>query len=271
MSAEGTAIADFRARQSRRQAQAYTRFFSPITREFVPALVRLLGPPDGVVLDLGCGDGSLTVALSGRAWDVLALDLSPDLATLARARTAAPVVVGDSLRLPLATGRVAAIATAFLLPHLKDLSVALREAHRVLRPGGRLVMVGWAPAAMSPLTGLAACLLRDRAGSAQRALLAEAERRTDAGYLRAEVAAVGFADIRVDNLTTVVRLPSISDWWAGLVGASCGFSELYQAQTRQMQQDTHEAFVEAAADFELAGGEVMVPAAAVLLSCRRPR
>jgi SAM-dependent methyltransferase len=267
--ADATSIADFRARHSRRRAQAYTRFFSPITREFAAALVRRLAHPNGVALDLGCGDGNVTAALRAGGWDVLALDLSPELAAAARAGTGAPVVVADALRLPLATGRMAAVATAFVLPHLDDLGTALAEVHRVLRPEGLLVMAGWAPAAASPLTGLGARILRDRAAATERALLVEAERRTDAEYVHAHVAAAGFVDIRVETATTVVRLPSAKEWWKGLVGASCGFTELFQVQSREVQQDTREAFLGAAADFELADGEVFVPAAALLLSGRR--
>jgi SAM-dependent methyltransferase len=264
------ALAEFRRRQSKRQAQAYAQFFSPVTRQFIPGLVRALGRPDGTALDLGCGDGSLTVALTGGGWDVLALDLSPDLAALARAGTAAPVVVGDALRLPLAGGRLAAVATAFVLPHLSELDAALAEAYRVLRAGGRLVLAGWAPIATSPFTGLASGLLRDRAAADQRARLVEAERRTDAGYLCARAEAAGFADVQLERLSTLVQLPSARVWWTGLVGASCGFGELYRSQTSEVQQETREAFAAAARAFERADGEVVVPAAALVLSGRRP-
>jgi len=139
----------------------------------------------------------------------------------------------------------------------------------VLRPDGRLVMAGWAPAATSPFTGLAARLLGDRAAAAQRTHLAEAGRRTDGEYLRAHVAAAGFVDVRVENPTTAVRLPSAREWWKGLVGASCGFGDLYRAQTGEVRTDTRQAFEEAAVEFEVSGGEVVVPAGALVLSGRR--
>lgn len=267
--ADTVSLADFRARQSQRRAQAYTRFFTPVTREFALALVRRLGHPSGVALDLGCGDGNVTTALRAGGWTTLAVDLSPDLAAAARAGTGAPVLVADALRLPLATGQLAAVAAAFLLPHLDDLGTALAEAHRVLRPDGLLVAAGWASAATSPLTGLSARILRDRAAATERTLLVEAERRTDADYLRERLAATGFVDIHVETATTVVRLPSAMDWWKGLVGASCGFTELLQVQTREVQQATRGAFLTAAADFVLGESEVFVPAAALLLSGRK--
>lgn len=269
MNPDGAQLAEFRAARSHRRAEAYIRFFSPITRRFVPTLVRLLGPPRGTALDLGCGDGSLSAALRRDGWAAVAMDLSPELAASARSATAAPVVVGDALRLPLTTGRLAAVATAFVLPHLDDLAGALDEARRVLQPGGRLVVAGWAPPDTSPLTGLAGRLLRDRAAAGQRGMLAEADRRTDPDYLHAHLAAAGFVDVHGETVATTVRLPSVREWWKGLVGASCGFGELYRAQTREVQQDTREAFERAAAAYEHDGG-IVVPAAALVLSGSRP-
>jgi SAM-dependent methyltransferase len=268
--ADAASLADFRARQAQRRAEAYTRFFTPVTRVFAPAVAGRLGRPAGVALDLGCGDGAVTTVLRAGGWPTVALDLSPDLAGAARRGTGAPVVVADALRLPVATGSLAAVASAFVLPHLEDLPAALAQIYRALRPGGLLAVAGWAPATTSPLTGLSARLLCDRAAEPQRAALLEADRRTDAGHLRDALAAAGFADARVETVSSVVHLPSANHWWKGLVGASCGFTELFQVQTREVQQATRAAFLAAAADFTLGGAEVVVPAAALVLSARRP-
>ena len=50
-------------------------------------------------------------------------------------------VVGDALRLPLASGRMAGAIVAFGIRNVADLDEGLREVHRVLEPGGRFVIL----------------------------------------------------------------------------------------------------------------------------------
>lgn len=87
----------------------------------------------GPVLDAGCGEGRLASLLAGRiAW--VGLDSS-------RAQLAAnpfrPVVRGDMTALPLRDASFSEVTHLWCLYHLEDPVVAIREAKRVLRPGGR--------------------------------------------------------------------------------------------------------------------------------------
>jgi demethylmenaquinone methyltransferase/2-methoxy-6-polyprenyl-1,4-benzoquinol methylase len=110
---------------------------------------RVASAPAGPVLDLcsGTGDQAIAVARSGRS--VAAVDSC--LPMLARARgklrrrplPAAPLV-GDALALPFAPSSFAAVTVAFGVRNVEDPAAALAEIHRVLVPGGRVLILEFA-------------------------------------------------------------------------------------------------------------------------------
>lgn len=94
------------------------------------------------VLDVGCGAGRTTQALAARGFEVVGLDVST--AMVRAAADADPdiqYVAGDAARLPVADERVDHVLFSYngideLRPALERVR-ALREAYRVLEPGGR--------------------------------------------------------------------------------------------------------------------------------------
>jgi len=94
------------------------------------------------VLDLACGTGDLALAAASKGADVIGLDLTMPMITLARQRTASgptPAwLVGDMHALPMPSERFDVVTTGYGLRNVPDLRVALAEIHRVLRPGGVL-------------------------------------------------------------------------------------------------------------------------------------
>ncbi len=103
-------------------------------------------PRDGVVLDVGCGNGRALPALRqavGPQGAVIALDLTPEMLEQARVKGRAEhaaLVLADAGRLPLTHASVDAVFAAGLLMHLPDTEQGLRELARVTRPGGLLVL-----------------------------------------------------------------------------------------------------------------------------------
>lgn len=95
------------------------------------------------VLDAGCGTGGLIRRLSGRnpGWAWMGADLSPLACEFARQRLPGIEVVEASLTaLPLPAGRFDAVTSVDVLYHIEDDVGALRELHRVLQPGGAIVI-----------------------------------------------------------------------------------------------------------------------------------
>jgi demethylmenaquinone methyltransferase/2-methoxy-6-polyprenyl-1,4-benzoquinol methylase len=92
-----------------------------------------------VVADLACGTGDLCVELESAGLTAIGIDLS--FGMLAAARTSAPLVQGDALRLPLRAGSVDGITCGFALRNLVELPPFLAELARVVRPGGRIALL----------------------------------------------------------------------------------------------------------------------------------
>ena len=91
------------------------------------------------VLDLGCGDGVFS-QLAGWPTEMTGLDFDEEsLRVRARVCPGAMNVRGDAGKMPLPDAAFATCVSNSVFEHLPDLDACLREAHRVLRPGGRLV------------------------------------------------------------------------------------------------------------------------------------
>jgi SAM-dependent methyltransferase len=102
------------------------------------AFLELLPPPGRRTIDLGCGEGRLTRDLSALGHRVLALDASPTLVRHAReADPSGEYLVANAADLPLEDGSADLVVAFMTLQDMDDPEGAVREAWRVLEPGGR--------------------------------------------------------------------------------------------------------------------------------------
>ncbi|BFU43687.1 class I SAM-dependent methyltransferase [Krasilnikovia sp. MM14-A1004] len=109
------------------------------------ALDTLLGPgTGGTCLEIGCGTGVHAAQVRALGWHPVGVDLSAGMLRHARGRL--PVTRGDATRLPLRDACVDAVIAVMVHTDMPDYPAVLREAVRVLRPGGAFVHIGVHPA-----------------------------------------------------------------------------------------------------------------------------
>jgi SAM-dependent methyltransferase len=113
------------------------------------AVLALLGDGPGRLLDVGCGTGAHTAAFAERAWEVVGVDVSEDLLERARER-GVRVVNADAGALPFGKESFDAVVSMWTHTDVDDFNAAVREAARVLRPGGAFVYLGAHPCFVGP-------------------------------------------------------------------------------------------------------------------------
>jgi ubiquinone/menaquinone biosynthesis C-methylase UbiE len=110
--------------------------------EHLVEFVESLGRRDGAVLDLGCGDGRLTLSLRGRR--IVGADVSRVALDRARPRVSERdielVELTPGAVLPFDDGTFDLVLLAETIEHVVDVQTLLSEARRVLRPGGELAV-----------------------------------------------------------------------------------------------------------------------------------
>ncbi|KAH9938872.1 S-adenosyl-L-methionine-dependent methyltransferase [Epithele typhae] len=190
------------------------------------------GSSDLVVLDNACGTGIVTLQLhehvpaAARArMSVVSADFSPPMVESVAARitengwagATAQVVDAQSLSATLPTAHFTHVLTNFAACHLPDPRAGLREAFRVLRPGGTMAFTAWKAVGWYPHTARALALIpgapalppfADFVGSMVTATASgeeEKRRWVDPAFFEARVREAGFAEVETVLRENVTR------------------------------------------------------------------
>lgn len=168
----------------------------------------------GAALDVACGSGKLTAELAriaGSGGHIIGLDFSREMLDIARHNhPGIEFLEGDALDLPFEAGRFDATTIAFGLRNLADPVLGLKEMVRVLKPGGRAVVLEFVRPPKGPVGGAYRFYLRtvlpvvggmlSGAPSAYRYLSDTVDAYRTPGQLGDMALAAGWTEIRYHGL-----------------------------------------------------------------------
>lgn len=213
-------------------------------------IARLALKPGASVLDICCGTGASALPAAeavGPTGSVLGVDLAEDLLDLARAKTKARGLsniefrVGDMLDLGL-DAQFEAVVCVFGIFFVPDMSAAIRELWRMVRPAGQLAITTWGPNLFEPLNTVFWNVVRELRPDLHKAFNPW-DRIADQVALRALFAEAGVEapDIVAERGTH--SIPSPEHGWALIQGSG------YRGTVEQLDADGRERIRQATLAF----------------------
>lgn len=101
----------------------------------------------GLVLEVGVGTGIVAGALRELGHPTFGVDIAEQMLIQARGRLGPTLARADAMALPIANESVSGVVFVHVLHLVSDMALALAEAARVLREGGRIIIIHGSPAA----------------------------------------------------------------------------------------------------------------------------
>jgi ubiquinone/menaquinone biosynthesis C-methylase UbiE len=119
-------------------------------RELAPYRERIIGLAEGRVLEVGVGSGLNLPLYTSRATEILGIEPHPKLLDMASQKvghTPTKLIEGSAESIPLEDHSIDTVVTTWTLCTIPDVSAAVAEMRRILKPAGRLLLVehGLAP------------------------------------------------------------------------------------------------------------------------------
>jgi len=224
-------------------AEGYEAVMGRFSRQLaIPFLDFAVMPARGRVLDAGCGTGSLTLALAARSdlETIEALDWEEAFVAALRQRSTDPrlsVQQGDVCALPYADQQFDAAYSRLVLHFVSDPHRAVREMHRVLRPGATAAATVWANGGMASWR-----LFWDVIRQFEPEAAPPSKRpMTDDGELQAAFESAGFKDVAATTLAIRMEYANFEDFWQPMAYGQGAFGGFFDALPCQRQDRLRDA------------------------------
>lgn len=210
-------------------SEGYSKKIAPYIMEtFAGEFVELLEVDNtSEVLEVAAGSGALTMTLAKSAKSVLATDFSPKMLELLRARVQLAGLNNvsyaqmDGQALDLENNMVDRGACSFGLMLFPDRSKGFSELHRTVRPGGKVLVSGWATPDKFEALGLFMTAIQKTFPDMPKPdTPPPVLNLSNLSNFKTEMEAAGFKNVKVDFISRELTIKNFDQMWAMLtIGA----------------------------------------------------
>jgi ubiquinone/menaquinone biosynthesis C-methylase UbiE len=221
-------------------------------------------PPGGRVLELACGPGGVGIAAAaivGPNGRVVLSDVAPEMTAIAADRAKRSGLTNvttrelDLERIEYADACFDAVLCREGLMLVPDPATAMRECHRVLRPGGRAVFAVWGPRERNPWLGILFDAVTAETGLPVPPPGIPGPFSLEApGALGDLLVGAGFSSTGVREIQAPMKASSVDDWWSMVPPLAGPIARVLGSLPAEVSEAIHAHAAEAMADFATPDG-----------------
>jgi ubiquinone/menaquinone biosynthesis C-methylase UbiE len=223
------------------------------------------------LLDLGTGPGYVVAAARSRGCEAVGIDFAPAMVELALSlHPGCCYEIGDAMALGFPATTFDSVTGNFVFHHIPQQDVALGEARRVLKPGGRIGLTVWGSPDQNRLLGLFLDSMRASGADAPPDLPPGPPMSVSDDAYRDQLEAAGYEDVTVEHLSWMHRFPSATALWDGIMESSVRTAALIELQPSALREGIRRTFDTLVKAHQVDAG-LDVPVAATLIGGRVSR
>ena len=265
------AFHDFELDGWQHASDGYHRYLGSLTSQTIGPLLDSVAATDGAnLLDIASGPGYVAAEAKRRGWSPLGIDFSDAMVVMARKlHPGIEFQIGDAEALNFKDATFDRAVMNFGILHLAQPDAAVREAHRVLRAGGKFAFTAWAKPDEALGFRIALRALEDFGDpSVQLPPGPPFFRFSDREECARVLASSGFGEINVTQLPLVWKLASVADLFEAFYKGSARTGGMLRAQPPVALAKVREAIQESAAAFSR-DDHLEIPMPALVVSARK--
>jgi ubiquinone/menaquinone biosynthesis C-methylase UbiE len=252
------------------RADVYDDKTARATVQVIPELLAAVRIAPGMrLLDICCGPGYAAGAAAALGAKAQGIDFAPEMVRAAQARFPdLDFAEGDAERLSAGDGSADVVVCNFGLFHVTHPGQAVREAFRVLRPGGRYAFSQWCAPQESAVFSILFDAVRTHADVTLADPAPDAFALSDRTKARTLMAEAGFEDIELREVSGVLRAPT-TRFFDFSMKFGVRIPLILARQSAEVRHRIRETIERNVQNYHV-GGEIHMPMPSIVVSGRKP-